>query len=120
MSRFDLSGNVVDVVAGRIFGGTVTVDDGRIVAVRAEPNQTFDQFIMPGFVDAHVHIESSMMVPSEFARFATVHGTVAAVSDPHEIANVLGVEGVRLMIDNGRRTPFKFRSGACLRARHAF
>ena len=111
MSRFDLSGNVVDVVAGRIFGGTVTVDDGRIVAVRAEPNQTFDQFIMPGFVDAHVHIESSMMVPSEFARFATVHGTVAAVSDPHEIANVLGVEGVRLMIDNGRRTPFKFHFG---------
>src|SRR5688572_29144560 len=67
---------------------------------------------MPGFVDAHVHIESSMLVPSEFARMAVVHGTVAAVSDPHEIANVLGVAGVDYMIDNGRKVPFKFAFGA--------
>src|SRR5205807_4644816 len=83
-----------------------------IAGVREEPGRQFDRFIMPGFVDAHVHIESSMMVPSEFARFASVHGTVATVSDPHEIANVLGIEGVRLMVENGRRVPFKFHWGA--------
>src|SRR6516164_6330530 len=112
MSDFELSANVVDVVAGRIFPGAVAVVNGRIAALREEPGRTFERFVMPGFVDAHVHVESSMMVPSEFARFATVHGTVASVSDPHEIANVLGVEGVQLMIENGRRVPFKFHFGA--------
>ncbi|HEX4589048.1 MAG TPA: adenine deaminase [Gemmataceae bacterium] len=112
MPDFELSANVVDVVAGRVFPGTVAVANGRIAGVREEPGRQFDRFIMPGFVDAHVHIESSMMVPSEFARFASVHGTVATVSDPHEIANVLGIEGVRLMVGNGRRVPFKFHWGA--------
>src|SRR3954462_9302968 len=112
MSSVELSANVVDVVAGRVFPGTVTVADGRIAAVREEPGRAFDRAVLPGFVDAHVHVESSMMVPSEFARFATAHGTVATVSDPHEIANVLGAEGVRLMVENGRRVPFKFHFGA--------
>src|SRR5271156_690817 len=103
MSVFALAANIVDVVAGRVFPGTVAIADGSITAVHEETGRTFDSFIMPGFVDAHVHIESSMMVPSEFARFATIHGTVATVSDPHEIANVLGVEGVQLMIEYGRR-----------------
>ena len=67
---------------------------------------------MPGFVDAHVHIESSMLIPSEFARLAVVHGTVATVSDPHEIANVLGIDGVDFMINNGLQVPFKFNFGA--------
>lgn len=69
-------------------------------------------YIMPGFVDAHIHIESSMLIPSEFARLAVVHGTVATVSDPHEIANVLGEEGVYYMIGNGSKVPFKFYFGA--------
>ncbi len=112
MSSFELSANVVDVVAGRVFPGTVAVADGCVAAVRAEPGRAFDRFVLPGFVDAHVHVESSMMVLSEFARFATVHGTVATVSDPHEIANVLGAEGVQLMVENGRRVPFKFHFGA--------
>ena len=86
MASFELAANVVDVVAGRVFPGTVAVADGRVVAVRELPGQSFDRYVLPGFVDAHVHVESSMMVPSEFARFATIHGTVAAVSDPHEIA----------------------------------
>src|SRR5712671_6264676 len=103
MASFELSANIVDVVAGRVFPGTVAVGGGRIAAVREEPDRKFDRFLMPGFVDAHVHVERSMMVPSEFARFATRHGTVASVSDPHEIANVLGVEGVQLMVENGRR-----------------
>ncbi len=73
---------------------------------------TYDNFIVPGFIDSHVHIESSMLVPSEFARLAVVHGTVATVSDPHEIANVLGIKGIRYMIENGKKVPFKFYFGA--------
>ncbi len=69
-------------------------------------------FILPGFIDAHIHIESSMLIPSEFARLAVVHGTVATVSDPHEIANVCGMQGVEFMIENGKTVPFKFNFGA--------
>lgn len=69
-------------------------------------------YILPGFVDAHVHVESSMLTPAQFARLAVVHGTIATVSDPHEIANVLGVEGVHFMIEDGKRVPFKFCFGA--------
>jgi adenine deaminase len=112
MPTFAISGRVLDVEAGRIFPATVEVEAGRIAAVREGPDGPAEPFILPGFVDAHVHVESSMMVPSEFARFATVHGTVATVSDPHEIANVLGAEGIRLMVENGRRVPFKFHFGA--------
>lgn len=69
-------------------------------------------FIMPGFIDSHVHIESSMLVPSEFARLAVVHGTIATVSDPHEIANVCGKEGIQFMLDNAKESPFHFYFGA--------
>ena len=106
-----LSGNVVDVVGNRIFKGTVTVSNGRISEVKEEENRE-SQFILPGLIDAHVHIESSMLIPSEFARLAVVHGTVGTVSDPHEIANVLGIQGVEFMIDNGKKVPFKFNFGA--------
>jgi adenine deaminase len=112
MPSFSLAANVVDVHARRVFPGAVVVEDGRIAAVREEAGARPDRFVLPGFVDAHVHVESSMMVPSEFARFAVVHGTVATVSDPHEIANVLGVDGVQLMVENGRRVPFKLHFGA--------
>jgi adenine deaminase len=108
---FTLTANVVDPHAGRVFSGTVVVEHGRVAAVREEPGARPDRFVLPGFIDAHVHVESSMMVPSEFAQLAVVHGTVAAVSDPHEIANVLGEDGVRLMVENGRRVPFKFHFG---------
>jgi adenine deaminase len=67
---------------------------------------------MPGFIDSHVHVESSMLMPSEFARSAVSHGVVATVSDPHEIANVLGIEGVEYFIENGRQSGFKFFFGA--------
>jgi adenine deaminase len=112
MPSFSLTATVVDVHARCVFAGTVAVENGRVSAVREAAVAPPDRFVLPGFVDAHVHVESSMMVPSEFARFAVVHGTVATVSDPHEIANVLGVEGVQLMVDNGRRVPFKFHFGA--------
>lgn len=106
-----IQGQVIDVVGRRIFSGTVTVENGRIVDIVEELNQN-SNIIMPGFIDSHIHIESSMLVPSEFARMAVVHGSVGAVCDPHEIANVLGINGVRFMIDNGKRVPFKFYFGA--------
>ncbi len=105
------SGTIVDVHNRRLFAGHVEVEDGRITSIR-EDDEAVGPVIMPGFVDAHIHIESSMVVPSEFARAAVLHGTVGTVSDPHEIANVLGIEGVRMMIDNGEKVPFTFAFGA--------
>lgn len=87
--------------------------DGKVVSViESTDNPGFDNYILPGFIDSHVHIESSMLVPEEFARLAVVHGTVATVSDPHEIANVCGVKGVEYMIERGKQVPFKFYFGA--------
>ena len=110
-NSFTIGGQIVDLVNSRIFSGVVVVDNGKITKIEEQPVGN-TQYIMPGFVDAHVHIESSMLVPSEFARLACCHGTVATVSDPHEIANVLGKEGVRYMIENGKAVPFKFFFGA--------
>ena len=105
------SGQIVDVLAGRIFKGEIYVKEGRIVDIR-ETAKADKHFIIPGLVDSHIHIESSMLVPSEFARLAVVHGTVATVSDPHEIANVTGVRGVDYMLDNAEKIPFYFNFGA--------
>lgn len=102
-----LSGKIVDVVNSRIFKGTITVDNGVIVNIIEDDND-IDQIIMPGLVDSHVHIESSLLVPTEFARLVVPHGTVASVSDPHEIANILGIKGVQYMIEEGALVPFKF------------
>ncbi len=106
-----IQGQIVDLVADRIFSGEITYQNGKIISIK-ECETAEQQFIIPGFVDAHVHIESSMLIPSEFARLAVCHGTVATISDPHEIGNVLGKDGVRFMIDNGLETPFKFYFGA--------
>jgi adenine deaminase len=108
-----IDANVVDIVNRRIIASQIVIRDGRIGSVTQighgiDPSMPF---AMPGFIDAHIHIESSMLVPSEFARMACVHGTVATVSDPHEIANVMGVEGVDFMIENGNRVPMKFCFG---------
>ena len=110
-NSFTIGGQIVDLVNSRIFSGVITVENGRIAKIE-ETAVGNTQFIMPGFVDAHVHIESSMLVPSEFAKLATCHGTVATVSDPHEIANVLGKKGIKYMIENGKKVPFKFFFGA--------
>ncbi|MCC1483662.1 adenine deaminase [Winogradskyella immobilis] len=106
-----LEGNIVDVENKRIFKGEITFVDGKITGI-IEKDCEANHYILPAFVDAHIHIESSMLVPSEFAKIAVKHGTVATVSDPHEIANVLGVRGVEFMIENGKQTPFKFNFGA--------
>jgi adenine deaminase len=106
-----ISGNIVDVVHKSISPGTLWVENGRIAAVNREAGK-YDTFILPGFIDAHIHIESSLLVPSEFARLVVGHGTVAVVADPHEIANVLGVEGIDYMIGNSGQTPLKIYFGA--------
>jgi adenine deaminase len=105
------SGQIVDVIGQRIFPGTVYIANCRIARIE-ETASAPATFLLPGFVDAHVHIESSMLVPSEFGRLAVLHGTVATVSDPHEIANVLGTPGIRYMIDNARYSPLKLHFGA--------
>ncbi len=106
-----VQGNIIDIERQNIFFGEISIENGRILSIEAKAGES-DQFILPGFVDAHVHIESSMLVPSEFAKLAVCHGTVATVSDPHEIANVMGVAGVEYMIENGKTVPFKFNFGA--------
>ncbi len=106
-----LKGQIVDIPNRRIFKGEVHITNGIISSIK-EKDHHINHYILPGFVDAHIHIESSMLVPSEFARLAVCHGTVATVSDPHEIANVLGVKGVEFMIENGKKVPFKFNFGA--------
>ncbi|MFT2008374.1 adenine deaminase [Pontibacter sp. 13R65] len=110
-TNFSVSGRIIDLHQQEIYEGTVHVANGLIQKIVREATAA-TQYILPGFVDAHVHVESSMLVPSEFARLAVVHGTVATVSDPHEIGNVLGVKGVEYMIENGRKVPFKFYFGA--------
>ncbi len=107
-----VTGNLVDVWTKRVYTARITVTDGKIAAIEEAEDDASLPFILPGFTDSHVHIESSMLIPSEFARLAVVHGTIATVSDPHEIANVCGMPGVQFMIDNGNKVPFRFYFGA--------
>ena len=108
-------GHIVDVVRREIYDGELIVTDGRISRIRqcSLPDSMEPwPYLMPGFIDSHVHIESSMMMPAEFARVASEHGTIGAIADPHEIANVMGVEGVDVMIHLGRQAQFNFLFGA--------
>lgn len=106
-----IKGIITDPVKRQQFKGVLSIEDEKIVQIE-KSDDVPDQYILPGLVDAHIHIESSMLIPSEFAKLAVRHGTVATVSDPHEIANVCGVEGVEFMIDNGNKVPLKFYFGA--------
>jgi adenine deaminase len=107
-----IQGQIVDIANRRIYSGELTVANGKITSITAKEH-TNKTYLLPGFIDAHIHIESSMLVPSEFAKLAVLHGTVATISDPHEIANVLGKDGVYYMIENSK----KYRSNFIL-ARH--
>jgi adenine deaminase len=109
--EFTVKANLIDVVAKDIYPAEVIISNKKIASIK-RIEETLDTYILPGFIDAHVHIESSMLVPSEFARIAVKHGTVGTISDPHEIANVLGIAGVDHMIDNARQVPFHFYFGA--------
>ena len=106
-----IKSNYINILNQEIYPAIITIEHGKIKSVE-KINETIQTYILPGFVDAHVHIESSMLVPTEFAKKAVIHGTVATVSDPHEIANVLGKEGIYYMIENGNKCPFKFNFGA--------
>ncbi|WP_127131940.1 adenine deaminase [Pseudoflavitalea rhizosphaerae] len=120
MASHTIQANLVDITGEKIYPAEVFIADGKIAFIREiSPDQLAASwpgesppFLLPGFIDSHVHIESSMLVPSEFARIAVLHGTVATVSDPHEIANVCGMKGVEFMIENGNTVPFKFYFGA--------
>jgi len=109
---FSLKAHIVDVISRRIVKGTLVIENGKIANIIEADIPANSPYVVPGFIDSHVHIESSMLIPSEFARLAVIHGTVGTVSDPHEIANVLGMQGVTFMIENGKKTPFKFYFGA--------
>jgi adenine deaminase len=106
-----IQGQIVDIQNKRIYAGEISVENGKIISI-IEKNHEVRHYIMPGFIDSHIHIESSMLVPSEFAKIAVLHGTVATISDPHEIANVLGTAGVYYMIENSKKVPLKFHFGA--------
>jgi len=108
-----IKGNIINILERKIQYGTIEIEDGIIQKITLlSPVSRLHSYILPGFIDAHVHVESSMLTPIQFARLAVVHGTVATVSDPHEIGNVLGKAGVEYMIENARQTPFKFCFGA--------
>lgn len=110
---FSIRANVVDVVTGNISPAEVKVVGGKVASIdQLAEGESVDGYLMPGFIDSHVHVESSMLVPTEFARAAVTHGTVGSVSDPHEIGNVLGIDGVYYMLDNAKHSPFKFCFGA--------
>ena len=108
----EIEGNLVDIAAREIYFTKVIVQGSRISAIQrlgsVKPNL---HFLLPGFVDSHIHIESSMLVPRRVCATVVRHGTVATVSDPHEIANVMGAEGIEFMIADGQRVPFKFCFG---------
>ncbi|TDB65265.1 adenine deaminase [Arundinibacter roseus] len=108
-----MKANILNLFDRTIQESTLELENGRIISIVAHGRENPAlPYILPGFVDAHVHIESSMLTPSQFARLAVVHGTVGSVSDPHEIGNVLGIQGVQFMIEDSRRVPFKFSFGA--------
>ena len=120
--QFEMQGDIVDVVSGDIFFGRVIVKDGRIFGICKESAPQDGKTIMPGLVNAHGHVESSLLVPSQFARMAVIHGDVAGIYDPHELANVCGVDGVWFMINDAAKVPFKFCFGApsCVPATNSF
>ena len=101
-----IEGQIVDIIGREIFPGSVEFEGNTIIAINRHETVS-QQYIMPGFVDAHNHIESSMLPPYEYARMALRHGTIATISDPHEIANVCGKEGVRFMLDEADTSPLK-------------
>lgn len=112
--NFVITANIIDLFAKKIFYGRLHVQNAVISNIEILSNNAEESamFLCPGFIDSHVHIESSMLVPSEFAKLAVVHGTTGTISDPHEIANVCGMAGVDFMIQNGQTVPFKFHFGA--------
>ena len=112
MNPYCLTAYCIDILSDSIAPRKITIEDGIITNIESANDSECNSFILPGFIDAHVHVESSLLIPSEFARMAVVHGMVGTISDPHEIANVLGVFGVEYMLRNAAKVPFHFFFGA--------
>lgn len=101
-----IEGNIIDIHRREIYPGIISIDSGKIISINRN-SQKYAHYISPGFIDAHVHIESSMLIPEEFSKLAIRRGTVAIVNDPHEIANVMGTEGIEYMIENSKQSCIK-------------
>lgn len=110
--HYTISGHIVDALRKEQYDGTLVIEDGRIKEIIRQAVPEDAPFILPGFIDSHIHIESTLLIPEKYAGLAVTKGVVAIVSDPHEIANVTGLEGVNFMIDNGRKVRFHFNFGA--------
>ena len=106
-----ISGNIIDIYKKRKYPGSLIIENGRIAHIE-ETDEEYGQYIMPGLIDSHIHIESSMSTPGSFACTAVRHGTTGVVSDPHEIANVRGIKGIEFMLEDSDRVPVKFWFGA--------
>lgn len=102
-----IKGNILNVFTDEIYPGEIEIEHGIIQSIK-EVNKDFNDIIVPGFIDAHIHIESSMLTPSRFAEIALKHGTTSVVADPHEIANVMGTDGIDYMIDDANKTPLNY------------
>lgn len=111
MDLFKIEANYIDIFNKEIYPASITIANGHIASIE-KINATLDEYVLPGFIDAHIHIESSFLIPSNFAHLVVAHGTVATISDPHEIANVNGIDGINFMINNSKKTEFKFFFGA--------
>ncbi len=111
MDKFHIKGKLVNIDKREIQASELCIENGKIIDIKPL-NEQVNNYILPGFIDSHIHIESSMLVPTEFARIAVLHGTVATISDPHEIANVCGIPGIKYMLDNAAQSPLKFNFGA--------
>lgn len=101
-----IEGNIIDILNRKIYPGVISIEGGIIQSIERN-NNIYDHFISPGFIDAHVHIESSMLLPEEFSKIAIRKGTVSVVTDPHEIANVLGREGIEFMMEHSKHSLLK-------------
>ncbi|WP_434246544.1 adenine deaminase [Borreliella burgdorferi] len=111
MDLFKIEANYIDIFNKEIYPASIAIVNGHIASIE-KINATLDEYVLPGFIDAHIHIESSFLIPSNFAHLVVAHGTVATISDPHEIANVNGIDGINFMINNSKKTEFKFFFGA--------
>ena len=111
-TNLKVAGNLIDIITKESYPAVLGIRSGKIISVQRDEKLRCEHYLIPGFVDSHVHVESSMLCPYEFSKMAVSHGTLGALCDPHEIANVLGKKGIDYMIENGRDAPCRLYFGA--------